>query len=176
MKLLNYYNLKRFVLFLIILISNNVVYSQTDSKKSATTASILSMACPGLGQIYNKKYWKAPIIYAGLGGTIYYYYHNNAKYNQYKSAYIAETDDDETTSNNSGYTTSNLITLQDYYRNSRDLFGLLFLLVYLLNIVDASVDAHLIDYNINDNLSLNLKPNYINNQFETINVSLRFNL
>ena len=90
MKLLNYYNLKRFVLFLIILISNNVVYSQNDSKKSATTASILSIACPGLGQIYNKKYWKAPIIYAGLGSTMYYYYHNNDKYNLYKSAYIAE--------------------------------------------------------------------------------------
>ena len=142
-------------------------------KKSA----ILSASCPGLGQVYNKKYWKVPIIYAALGGTLYYYFDYNDKYNMYKDAYIARTDDDETTIDNfSNYTPNNLITLQDYYRDSRDLSGLVFILIYVLNIVDASVDAHLTNYNINDNLSLHLKSEKNQQYFETINLSLTYNL
>ena len=140
-------------------------------------ATLLSTACPGLGQLYNEKYWKIPVIYLGLGGTVYYYIKNNKKYNEYKNAYIARTDDNpETNDDFLNYTNTNLITLQDYYRDNRDLSQLFFFLIYLLNIVDASMDAHLTNYNINDNLSLNLKQGDSVNEFETVNISLTYNL
>ena len=89
--------------------------------------------------------------------------------------YIAENDNNSNTINHSGYSTSNLITLQDYYRNQRDVSGLLFLLTYCLNIIDASVDAHLTNYNLNENLSLSLNVNEIENT-EILNFCLKVNL
>ena len=173
MKSLKYYNPK-FIIIIMILICQDL-YSQNESKLSINQISMFSALCPGLGQVYNKKYWKIPIIYAALGGCAYYYNYNNNKYKKYKNEYIFETDNDDNTSNNSGYTASNLITLQDYYRNSRDLTSLLFVLVYILNIVDANVDAHLNNYNVNDNLSFYVKP--IENEYiETINIGFTLNL
>ena len=173
MKLFSYYNLFKIKLFLLSTLITCSAFSQNTTNISPKKAAILSASCPGLGQIYNKKYWKVPVIYLAFGGTLYYYIDYNNKYNTYKNAYIARTDDDENTTDDfSNYTNTNLITLQDYYRDSRDLSGLMFILIYILNIVDASVDAHLTNYNINDNLSLNLKPNRFNNHVETINLSL----
>ena len=154
--------------------SNNLC-AQNTSELSVNQISILSGLCPGLGQVYNKKYWKVPLIYSALGGAFYYYTYNNQKYTEYKNAYIFETDNDINSINNTGYTTSNLITLQDYYRDSRDLSGLLFMLVYVLNIIDASVDAHLINYNVNDDLSFYLKPNKTEYN-QRINICLKLNL
>ena len=154
---------------------NGFLYGQTNSKKAITKATLLSAACPGLGQFYNKKYWKIPVIYASLGATMYYYMNNNNQYENYKSAYIAEIDDDPQTINESGHNVSNLITLQDHYRDNRDLSTFLFILMYSLNIVDACVDAHLKNYNVNDNLSLYLKPTTIHNH-QGINLCLKFDL
>ena len=151
------------------------LYSQNDMNKHVRKATILSAACPGLGQLYNEKYWKIPIIYTALGTTMYYYFENNNLYNQYKNDYIAETDNNTNTINNSNYTSSQLITLQDYYRDSRDVSTLLFILIYSLNIVDACVDAHFTDYNISDNLSLYLKPTKTNTH-ETLTLCLKVNL
>jgi len=174
MILLKYSNLKIITLLCFVFIINNS-HGQNNSDDRIKKITLLSAAVPGLGQIYNKKYWKAPIIYAGLSGTAYYYIYNNNKYKEYKSAYIAETDDNQNTINSSGYNTANLITLQDYYRDSRDLSAFLFLVVYCLNIIDSSVDAHLTNYNLNDNLSLYLKSDNRDN-IETINVCLKLNL
>jgi len=174
MKSFKYYTHKLIIILFAILISNNI-YGQTASPEVIQKITLMSTICPGLGQVYNKKYWKIPVIYSALGASIYYYIQNNNTYHEYRSAYIAETDHDSNTINNSGYSTSNLITLQDFYRNQRDLSGLLFLLTYCLNIVDASVDAHLTNYNLNDNLSLSLDINEIENT-EILNFSLKLNL
>ncbi len=165
------------IIIILVLSLNHFAVGQNYNDKRIKNATILSTACPGLGQIYNKKYWKAPIIYTALGSTIYYYIDNNTKYKNYKKAYIDRNDDNPLTIDNySNYTNSNLITLQDYYRNSRDISGLLLLLVYILNIVDASVDAHLAQYNINDDLSLNFQPKTNPNKYEIFNISLKYNL
>ena len=98
------------------------------------------------------------------------------KYNDYKSAYIARNDNDPNTIDNlTNYSNTNLITLKDYYRNSRDLSIFLFILTYFLNIVDASVDTHLLNYNLNDDLSINLKPNDYKTNNEGVNLSLIYN-
>ena len=97
------------------------------------------------------------------------------QYNYYKSAYIAETDGELNTLNDTGYNATNLIQLQDLYRDNRDLSAFFLGLLYALNIVDACVDAHLINYNVNDNLSLYLKPTKTQFQ-ENISLCLKFNL
>ena len=151
------------------------VYGQDALKKNITKATLLSAACPGFGQLYNKKYWKIPIIYGGLGATIYYYAQNNNQYKNYQSEYMSEIDDDPNTINNSGHNAANLITLQDYYRDRRDLSAFFLILLYSLNILDACVDAHLMNYNMNDNLSLYLKPTNLQDH-ESISLCLKFNL
>ena len=162
----------KFLVFILLFSSN--IFSQ---KKSPTKASLLSMACPGLGQMYNKKYWKTPIILSSIGGAIYAYSFYNQKFQQYKDAYVIRTDGNDTTIDNYlNYSENGLITLQDYYRNKKDLSIIIGTIIYLLNITDAYVDAHLFEYNVNENLSLSFQPVF-NNQQNTIElISLKIKL
>jgi len=120
-------------------------------------ATIYSALVPGLGQIYNKKYWKLPIIYGATGILIYAFDFNNDEYNAFKTAY-AQMDAGEKTEFR-GFTDKTIVLrIKDNYRRNRDLNVISLAAVYLLNIVDATVDAHLFDYQINDDLSLNIQP------------------
>ncbi len=165
--------LKLKLLVFILLFSSNI-FSQNNSPKKA---SLLSMACPGLGQLYNKKYWKTPIVMASIGGAIYAHNFYNNKFETYKEAYIIRTDgDDSTVDEYLNYSESGLISLQDYYRNQKDLSIIIGAIIYLLNIADAYVDAHLFEYNINENLSINFEP-YLNNQNNSLQlISLKLKL
>ena len=162
----------KFLVF--ILLFNSNVFAQKHSPKKA---SLLSIACPGLGQLYNQKYWKTPIIIGGIGGAIYAYSFYNTKFQKYKEAYIIRTDGNSATIDDYlNYSENGLITLQDYYRNKKDLSIIIGTIIYLLNIADAYVDAHLFEYNVNENLSLNFQPVF-NNQQNTIElISLKIKL
>lgn len=162
----------KLIVFLLLFSSN--IFSQNNSPKKA---SLLSMACPGLGQVYNKKYWKTPIIIASIGGAIYAHNFYNNKFQKYKEAYIIRTDGDENTVDEYlNYSENGLITLQDYYRNQKDLSIIIGTIIYLLNIADAYVDAHLFEYNVNENLSFNFSPSF-NHQNHTLQlISLKLKL
>ena len=110
---------------------------------SAKKAALLSVAFPGAGQIYNKKYWKLPIIYAGAAGLIYSLQFNHSRYVKYRNAYKYRIDNDATTVDGyvGIYSDDNLNTLQKYYHRYRDLTVIGFAALYALNIIDASVDA-----------------------------------
>ncbi len=141
---------------------------------SPKRATIYSAILPGLGQAYNKKYWKIPIIYAGFGTIGYFIGWNNKYYNTYKLAYSDLTDDDPTTDsyndleatqyydleNPTDYNNfkTGLSKQQDYYRRNRDLLIISIVGFYGLNLIDASVDAHLFDFDISEDLSLNWQP------------------
>ena len=146
--------------------------------KLASKSVILSTACPGLGQVYNEKYWKTPIIILGIGSCFYSYQYYNNKFETYKEAYILRTDQNENTIDQFEgiYSENNLITLQDYYRNNKDLSIIIGSIIYILNIVDAYVDAHLFTYNINDDLSLYIKPELLNNNIGTGLISMKIEL
>jgi hypothetical protein len=130
-------------------------------------AAFYSAILPGLGQAYNKKYWKIPIVYGAMGTSLYFYFDNNKKYHQYRDAYkrrLSGFDDDEF----QYLDNDRLISAQRFYQRNRDLSLLLTAAFYVLNIVDANVDAHLMQFNVNDKLSvapdiyqndLNYKPN-----------------
>lgn len=143
------------------LIQDSIQRSKAIQKKNYShprRAAIMSAVLPGLGQAYNKKYWKIPIIYAGLGGFGYMFTFNNKEYNFYRENLIALNDDNPNTINTTRYSSSDLQTLKNEYKKSRDLalFGIA--VFYFLNIIDANVDGHLRTFDVSDDLSIHLDP------------------
>lgn len=136
---------------------------QIDSIKlhSPTKATLMSVALPGLGQVYNKKYWKVPIIYAAIGTSLYFAFSNQKNYKKYRTAYGNRVDGNSSTvvaEEFNNYSDQSLKSSMDFYQRNRDLSYILAGLFYVLNIVDASVDAHLFTFPKNDKLSFNLQP------------------
>lgn len=125
------------------------VYDPLGPAKAAFYSAII----PGLGQIYNGKYWKLPLVYAALGTTTYFYIDNNNQYNTYRNAFKQRLTGQEDEFFGV-LTDQNLIDAQKLFRRNRDLSLLFVIGAYILNIVDANVDAHLQQFNVNENLSL----------------------
>jgi hypothetical protein len=131
---------------------------------SPKKAALLSAALPGAGQVYNKKYWKLPVIYVGFAGLAYSFQFNQSRYVKYRNALKVRLDDDPATVDPyvDAYSDEDLTTLYQYYHRYRDLTVIGAAALYLLNIVDAAVDAHLFTFNVSDDLSINLHPTLIN--------------
>jgi hypothetical protein len=135
-------------------------------KHNPTKATIYSAILPGLGQIYNKKWWKVPIIYAGFGVMTYFIWSNTDEYLTYRSAMI-EKQYGNTNGNYADlvnkYTLDELNSSAEYYRRNLEISILITSVWYILNIIDATVDAHLYTYNIDEDLSLRVSPGLIPN-------------
>lgn len=131
-----------------------------DTTHSVRKATVLSAILPGAGQVYNRKAWKVPIIYAGFAGLGYLFRQNQKNYTAFEDALLARYDNDPTTTDPyiDIYTEDNLRTLSDFYRRNRDLSFIGITLLYVLNIVDAHVDAHLFRFSTDDNLSVVCTP------------------
>ena len=124
-------------------------------------AAIYSAVLPGLGQIYNRKAWKVPIIYAGFGVLGYFVYTNNSEFQQYKEAYIYVTNGESYPINNplvDKYNKDQLQRGMDFYRRNRDLSLIITSLWYVLNIMEAYVDAHFFNYDISKDLTMSISP------------------
>lgn len=124
-------------------------------------ATFYSCVLPGLGQIYNNKYWKVPIIYAGLGGLIYYTGYNNDVYQSYRDKYNEKLIYQDNPVGDDPYpnrTAESLANSMDIWRRYRDLCVIGIGILYVANIIDADVDAHLFDYDISEDLSMRLEP------------------
>ncbi len=166
-------------------------------ERSPKKASIYAALFPGLGQIYNKKYWKLPIVYGGYAGLIYVLGWNNNNYKdffqgyriiaQYTSVALMKTEEraflDNLIKNPSisldnpttfKYISTQLKSGKDFYRRNRDLTVIGIAALHVLSIIDASVDANLFDFDISDDLSLRIEPMPVNlgNQ----NLIMGFNL
>lgn len=127
-------------------------------------ASLLSATLPGLGQVYNRKYWKVPIIYAGFGALAYYVGHNSREYQTFRAAYIARIDGNPNTVDDFPlYSKDVLERAVNFYRRNLEVTYLLGAALYLLNILDANVDAHLMDFDVGDKLSFSASPPLHNN-------------
>ncbi len=124
-----------------------------DPRKALLYAAIL----PGLGQVYNKKYWKLPLVYGGFIGFGYGIYFYQKEYTKYKSELFDVIETDASVSV-SGYTEDRLRTIVDSYRRERDFFIILMAGMYLLQMVDAHVDAHLKEFDLNPNLHVRIQP------------------
>ena len=140
-------------------------HSTTDTldwrqRHSPKRATLYSAVLPGAGQIYNHKYWKAPIVWAGLGTCLYFVQRNGKEYRRYKDAYIAVTDGDPTTIDEfeGRHSAAQLLDVTDTYRKWRDMSYIATGLVYILNIVDASVDANFVRFDVGRDLTVGLQP------------------
>ena len=122
-------------------------------------ATLLSAALPGLGQIYNRKYWKVPIIYAGFGAIVYFVGINNDQYQMFRAAYIARIDGNPNTVDDFPlHSTDVLQRAMNLSRRNLEVTYLLGAALYLLNILDANVDAHLMDFDVGEKLSFGIQP------------------
>lgn len=134
-----------------LLVEADTVSEADPGLKSTSTALILSAVLPGAGQFYNESYWKVP-VFLGLGGYFAYeFFYALNKYNEYSNLY------DLSAQTPSGGN-ERLRSLRDFYRQERDRFGWYFVILYIVNLVDAYVDATLSDFKIDDTLSLRLTP------------------
>ena len=151
----------------IYLIGDAAVNYATNNVSQVNRATTLATICPGAGQIYNKSYWRVPIVIGGFATTIYCIDWNNRGYQRFKKAYRLRYDAEQNPSlypNGSPdefggrYASSFLKNLRNSYRRNRDLCIILTAGIYLLQIMDAHVDAHLRDYDISDDLSVDINP------------------
>lgn len=128
---------------------------------SIRKATILSAVLPGAGQAYNKKYWKMPIVYGGMGACIYFISWNNKEYKFYRDGLIAEIDGDPTTTNDTGFSSNALSQGMEQHRKWLDISWMSLAGVYVLQILDANVDAHLFHFDVGDDLSFDVHPSLI---------------
>jgi len=165
----------------------NLVVEDTITEKQAydplapARAAFYSAVLPGLGQADNGKYWKIPLIYAGIGTGVYFYIKNNTDYNRFRDAYkrrLAGYTDDEFYGSGSTPLISNnrLIDAQKSTQRNKNVSIIVSLGFYLLNIIDANVDAHLKQYDISDDLSITPKLNTTNITQPSYGLSFRYTL
>jgi hypothetical protein len=134
---------------------------------SPTRAAVYSAVLPGLGQGYNRKYWKIPIVYAGFGVITYFIISNTREYKKYREAYTYIASGDSTGIDNDyvgKYDEQQLLDGKNYYKRNMELSYIIGGLWYLLNIIDASVDAHFFDYDISDDLTIRVDPVMLHRQ------------
>jgi hypothetical protein len=136
------------------------VVKESDSAKAARPklhspgkAVLYSVVLPGLGQAYNHKYWKIPVVYVGLGAAVYFFISNQQQYNIYNNALR-----DPTNKLNTIYSPTDLTTIRDYYLRYIDLSLIGAAAVYLLNVIDAEVDAQFFTFNVSDDISMRISP------------------
>jgi hypothetical protein len=196
-------NLKPFILILLFSFISGFIFAQNDSlttqlfQKSDTLqiskkkiklspiynplapskAAFYSAIFPGMGQIYNKKYWKAPIVWGALALPVYYYQINNNDYKRYRNAYRLRKNglvDEFTVGGIELVSMQTLETAQKQLRENRDMSLLTGVILYILQIVEASVNAHLMQFNTDDNLTI--KPQLIFDpiRIETPSIGLTF--
>jgi len=139
----------------------STIIAQESVVKIPKRAGLYSAILPGAGQVYTKKYWKAPIIYAGLITSAYYIKESHDLYDLYKQTYLNRLAGTPTDEFSTTYTDADLRTLTEHYRRNREISALLFTLTYVLNIVDASVSAHLFNYDVSEDISLHIQPIYM---------------
>lgn len=143
-----------------------------------TRATWLAVVFPGGGQIYNRKYWKLPIIYGGFAGCAYALSWNGKMYKDYSQAYLDIMDSNPNTKSyedllppNANYSEEQLKNTiknrKDMFRRYRDLSIFAFIGVYIISIIDAYVDAELSNFDITPDLSMRVEPAIINNQFNS---------
>ncbi len=158
-----------FFIFFAIIVKGNAQfgpeYYQSDSSflktHSPLKATFMSAVLPGLGQVYNEKYWKVPIIYAGFTGLLYYANYNNYVYNKYKDAYdikIRIKNGEDLEDPYKGANEKNLERQKDLWRRYRDLMYISIGLVYVAQIIDANVDANLFEFDVSEDLTFNVEP------------------
>lgn len=155
---------------------NNRTEAPTLWKPDPVKATWLALIIPGGGQIYNRKYWKLPIVYGGFVGCLYAYNWNGQMYKDYRQAYLDIMDSDPNTNSyedffrpgydfeaNKEYLKEVFKKRKDRYRRWRDMSIFAFIGVYAVSVIDAYVDAQLSSFDITEDINLTIEPQRIKN-------------
>jgi hypothetical protein len=140
----------------LLLQADEAVVVEDTFSRDPQRAALYSAILPGLGQIYNKKYWKLPIVYGGFGTFIYFIDRNTRYYQDLKQKIIDPEYDMKYFEGN--YSTDQLRRGMDLYKRWRDLSIIGTAGFYVLQIIDATVDAYLFDWDVGEDISLRIKP------------------
>jgi hypothetical protein len=154
-------------------VSKKVIFNKYDSATKAhppRAAALRSAILPGWGQVYNKKYWKVPIVYAALGITGFIFIDNIKTYKEYRFAYAARIKAEQSPYDSTDYnklkelykliSPGSIQAARNRFRQYVDYSALFFILFWGLNVVDATVDAHLKSFDVSPDLSLQIKPGH----------------
>lgn len=202
--------MKKFFFIICFLIGTNSVFSQVETTVFSDTvvsisdtivtktkkrffkkghdpakAALLSALLPGAGQVYNKKYWKTPVVYAGLGGFGAWLVYNAIELKSYTNAYRHHVEGTDSTANYNGYSSEGQLKFKrEEAKRNLDISAIALGVWYVLNIIDATVDAHLFNFNVNDDISISLRPDvhmkaansldFENNIYTGINFKVHF--
>ncbi len=137
--------------------AEGVRYQQHPSAPNPKKAGLFSAVLPGAGQLYNRQYWKIPVIYAGAGAAVYFIQFNTSQYQSYRRAYIASLEG-RPHEYTGVYEQGSLKQLQDGYKRYLDMTMLFTALGYTLQVIDAVVFAHLQNFDVSRDLSMRLQP------------------
>jgi hypothetical protein len=152
--------------------------SVTEKKHDPRKATRRSAIIPGWGQAYNHQYWKLPLVYGALAVPASLFVYNNNWYQRTKEAYDILVNGGDTSkiySDLKGVSAEDLQYYRNEFRKNRDYSALFFLLVWGLNVVDATVSAHLKDFNVSDDLSMRIRPDFnFSTKTPAISVALNF--
>lgn len=163
------------ICFLLLMVSS-ISKAQSDSSKivnhtnhldtlhSPRKAALFSAVLPGLGQAYNRKYWKIPIVYAALGTSVYFIIDNTKNYRLHRTEYLYRLRNNGATENFDlqNFSDGQLLTLTSQYQRWRDMSIAITAAFYALQIIDATVDAYLWRFDKSDNLSFHFRPTLLN--------------
>lgn len=158
-----------------LIVINEPLVGRVIDPLAPSKAAFYSAVLPGLGQAYNKKYWKIPLVYAAIGTGAYFYVTNTNELNRFRDAYknrLAGFNNDEfwgvDINGNPNATpridSDGLVRAQQTFRRNQELSLLITIGFYALNILDANIDAHLLQFNVDENLAI--KPHIQYNQME----------
>ncbi len=165
--------MKKYIIIFLFLFSVSQLFSQTTKTDktevadsviihSSKKATLYSTFLPGLGQVYNKKYWKVPVIYGLFGTFTYFMIYNNNQYQIYRQAYKDRVEGITKQQDEGEYIelldNEQLKTEMKRWERNRNFNIIGIFLTYIANVIDANVDAHFFDYDISDDLSLHLTP------------------
>ena len=148
----------------VVVLEEDLVTKKEIDPLRPSKAAFYSAILPGLGQAYNKRYWKIPLVWGAIGTGIYFYVRNDKQFDRYRDAYkrrLAGFTDDEF---QNVVSDEGLIRAQEQFRRNKEVSLLVTFGLYALNIIDANVDAHLLQFNVDENLSF--RPHYQYNQLE----------
>lgn len=136
------------------IISKDTLKSETIDPLRPAKAAFYSAILPGLGQVYNKKYWKVPLVYGAIGTSVYFYIDSQKNYNIYRDEYKNRLAGNSSSSTSlARLDNSRLIAAQKQFQRNRDLSALFIVGFYVLNIIDANIDAALSQFNVSENLA-----------------------
>jgi hypothetical protein len=190
LSVLSVYSQKKDSLKSVVVLDSATIAKNKKKMSKPAKAALFSAILPGAGQFYNKSYWKIPIVYAAIGGSAYLTYYFGREFKKADYVYTLKTkpellkhthaydriknDTAQAHADYGRYSNSSVQDIATLYRDRRDRFAMITVLMYFANIVEAHVDAHLKTFNISEDVALNIRPS-IMPTMTGVNTSLELN-